>query len=149
MDKYEERELQPICLQKKKKVEEPAKIPIRAQNSHTPVFESVYFQYDKHVLDNDALNILNKMVDTLKAYPDFFVEVLGHTDSNGSHLYNLSLAMNRTTSVIAFLEKNGIPSSRLLFKGFGETKPVEDNLTHSGRAKNRRVEFVAVQKKSS
>ncbi len=149
LDKYEERELQPICLQKKKKVEEPAKIPIRAQNSHTPVFESVYFQYDKHVLDNDALNILNKMVDTLKAYPDFFVEVLGHTDSNGSHLYNLSLAMNRTTSVIAFLEKNGIPSSRLLFKGFGETKPVEDNLTHSGRAKNRRVEFVAVQKKSS
>lgn len=139
LDAYKEQELDPICFQRKNKTGEPIKIPIRAQ--HTPVFKSVYFDHDKYNINKAAVVILDAMVDTLKAYPDIFIEVLGHTDSNGSHDYNWTLATNRTAAVINYLDKKGIPRIRFIFKGFGETKPAKDNDTSVGRAENRRVEF--------
>ncbi|BDS14342.1 OmpA family protein [Aureispira anguillae] len=145
LSQYEERELDPICFQPKKKPHEAVKIPIRA--SHTPSFRSVYFDHDEYKLTNKAIAILDKMADTLKIYPQIDIEVLGHTDSNGSHDYNWTLAMNRSGAVIRYLEQKGIDRVRFAFKGFGETKPIENNATHQGRAINRRVEFQVVKPK--
>lgn len=146
LEAYEEREIEPICFERKRKPNEPVKIPIRAQ--HTPSFESVYFDHDEYSLTNEAIAILNQMADTLQVYASIDIEVLGHTDSNGSYSYNWTLAMNRSAAVITYLEQKGIDRSRFAFKGFGETKPVETNETNEGRATNRRVEFRVVQSKS-
>jgi len=147
LEAYKELELEPICFKPKPKANEPIKTPIRAQ--HIPSFESVYFDHNKYNLTADALTTLNTIADTLKAYPDIQIEVLGHTDSNGSHSYNWTLAINRSAAVINYLEKKGIPRIRFLFKGFGETKPAKTNETQDGRANNRRVEFSVVKNKTS
>lgn len=147
LTKYEEQELEPICFEPKKKPGEPVKIPIRAQ--HTPSFKSVYFDHDKHMLSKEAKEQLNQMADTLKAYPDIALKVLGHTDSNGSDSYNWTLAVRRSSAVIKYLETKGIESNRFAFKGFGETQPVETNATDVGRAVNRRVEFQVIQEKNA
>lgn len=139
LKKYEEQELDPICFMPKKKPGEAVKIPIRAQ--YTPSFKSVYFDYDKYILNQAERAKLDKMADTLKAYPDIDLEVLGHTDSNGSDDYNWTLAIRRSSAVMKYLEKQGIESSRFAFKGFGERQPAETNATDNGRAVNRRVEF--------
>jgi outer membrane protein OmpA-like peptidoglycan-associated protein len=142
---YEERELNPICFEKKKQNDtSPSykKIPIRA---HIPSFESVYFDHDKFELTPKAVAKLTAMADTLQAYPNIQINVLGHTDSNGSNEYNWTLAINRSAAVINYLEKKGVNRTRFVFKGFGETKPAAKNTTHKGRANNRRVEFQVVQ----
>lgn len=144
---YEEQEIEPICFERKRKPNEPAKIPIRAQ--HTPSFESVYFDHDQYSLTSEAITILDTMADTLKVYPTLNINVLGHTDSNGSHSYNWTLAMNRSAAVIDYLETKGINRRRFAFKGFGETKPIQDNTTNQGRAINRRVEFQVIKDGSS
>ena len=69
------------------------------------------------------------------------LELLGHTDSNGSDSYNWTLAVRRSSSVRKYLEAKGIKSTRFAFRGYGETKPIETNTTNEGRAINRRVEF--------
>ncbi len=145
LNSYEERELNPICFEKKKQNStSPSnkKIPIRA---HIPSFESVYFDHDKFELTPKAVAKLTAMADTLQAYPNIQINVLGHTDSNGSNEYNWTLAINRSAAVINYLEKKGVNRTRFVFKGFGETKPAAKNTTHKGRANNRRVEFQVVQ----
>ena len=139
LKKYEEQELDPICFEPKKKSGAPVKVPIRAQ--HIPSFKSVYFDNDKYILTKKTRARLDKMVDTLTAYPDIALELLGHTDSNGSDSYNWTLAVRRSSAVRKYLEAKGIEPTRFAFKGLGETQPVETNATDTGRAVNRRVEF--------
>ena len=106
-------------------------------------------RFDKYILTKEAEARLDKMADTLKAYPNIALEVLGHTDSNGSNSYNWTLAIRRSSAVIKYLERKGIKPDRFAFKGFGETQPVETNTTDSGRAINRRVEFRVLEEKES
>ncbi len=71
------------------------------------------------------------------------LEVQGHTDDQGSDDYNLKLSERRAKTVVAYLGLFDIDtSSRLMPKGYGESKPVMPNNTEEGRAKNRRVELV-------
>ena len=72
------------------------------------------------------------------------VEVQGHTDSQGRDAFNLKLSQKRAESVRAYLIERGVPALSLEAKGYGETMPIASNRTRSGRAKNRRVEFVIV-----
>lgn len=147
LENYKEQELDPICFKPKKKEDEPIKVPIRAE--HRPSFKSVYFDHDKYILTKEAEVKLDKMADTLKAYPNIVLEVLGHTDSNGSNSYNWTLAIRRSSTVIKYLEQKGVKPDRFAFKGFGETKPVETNETNNGRAINRRVEFRVIKENPS
>ena len=66
----------------------------------------------------------------------------GHTDNQGSAAANQALSEKRAQAVVAWLTAHGIPATRLSAKGFGQTKPLIDNGTEDGRAKNRRVELV-------
>lgn len=78
---------------------------------------------------------------TLKDNPTINVSVEGHTDSVGSDSYNQKLSERRAQTVADQLTKNGISKSRIDVRGFGESRPVADNKTESGRARNRRVEI--------
>jgi OOP family OmpA-OmpF porin len=69
------------------------------------------------------------------------VRVEGHTDSYGSDAYNQKLSERRAASVEKYMIKKGVPADKIHSVGHGERKPIADNATKEGRAKNRRVEF--------
>lgn len=72
--------------------------------------------------------------------------IAGHTDSQGSDSYNMTLSENRAKEVGRFLVRNyGISKDRLKFVGFGEDRPIKSNGTAAGRAKNRRVEIARLK----
>jgi outer membrane protein OmpA-like peptidoglycan-associated protein len=83
---------------------------------------------------------LDRLVTLLKSAPDLRVELSGHTDNVGADADNLKLSQARAESVRAYVIDAGIDAGRLEAKGYGETQPVADNDTDSGRAKNRRTE---------
>jgi OOP family OmpA-OmpF porin len=84
----------------------------------------------------------------LGANPSSPVTVEGHTDSIGSNQYNQKLSERRANAVRQYLIEKGIASSRIQVIGYGEERPIADNKTAEGRAKNRRAEFqVTVEKR--
>ncbi len=78
----------------------------------------------------------------LKDNPKIKVEVGGHTDSTGSAKANQKISEKRAHSAKQYLQdKFNISADRMTTKGYGSSKPIADNKTKEGRAKNRRVEF--------
>ncbi len=84
---------------------------------------------------------LNSVVAILNSNPTYKVQIDGHTDEVGKDDYNQTLSDNRAASVKAYFASKGIAESRLSSTGYGESKPIADNKTATGRAKNRRVEM--------
>jgi outer membrane protein OmpA-like peptidoglycan-associated protein len=74
------------------------------------------------------------------------VEVGGHTDSVGSEAYNQGLSERRADAVRDYLMSKGVKASRLTARGYGESRPVASNDTEEGRAENRRVELVVIER---
>ena len=113
----------------------------------TPIIlKNIFFEFDQSRLDTLSYRELNKLLAFLKKYPKTHIAIQGHTDDQGSHAYNQTLSARRAKSVVNYLTKKGINENRLLAVGFGESKPLESNSTKNGRAINRRVEFVVLQK---
>ncbi len=111
------------------------------------VMEPIHFEVDAATLSPSARALLLKVAALLEANPDIeLVEIAGHADATGSYGYNLRLSRERAVAVRRFLvESGGIAASRLVLAGYGERRPVRDNLTEEGRALNRRVEFVILE----
>ncbi|MFH4963711.1 OmpA family protein [Gaetbulibacter sp. M235] len=99
----------------------------------------VYFDTEKYNINSASQTTLNKLIGVFKEYPDTNILVVGHTDSQGSEEYNMTLSKNRAYAVTNYLSQNGISRGRLTTNWFGETQPMHDNSTAEGRAKNRRV----------
>lgn len=78
----------------------------------------------------------------LQQNPQLRLAVQGHTDNVGTPGRNQQLSDDRAATVVAELTRAGVAGSRLQPAGFGQTKPLADNATEAGRAKNRRVELV-------
>ena len=68
------------------------------------------------------------------------VELSGHTDWTGTEAYNQKLSERRVASVQKYVVGKGVDAGRISGRGYGESKPIADNRTREGRAKNRRVE---------
>ena len=92
---------------------------------------------------------LDKLVVFLNDYPDRNVTVEGHTDDVGSFESNQALSQRRADSVKSYLMQQGIQSRRLTASGMGETQPIADNLSESGRQQNRRVEIIIANPSSA
>jgi len=107
--------------------------------------EGVNFDNDSASLRPESIVILDNAAVTLKEWGEVKVEVAGHTDSVHSDAYNLKLSQRRAEAVRAYLIKQGVAADRLTATGYGESKPVADNKTAAGRAKNRRVELIPQQ----
>ncbi|MEW6526767.1 MAG: PQQ-binding-like beta-propeller repeat protein [Spirochaetota bacterium] len=105
------------------------------------VVDNIHFDFDKWYIRKDSINILDKLVDMMKANPHLKVEVWGHTDSIGDDTYNQKLSEKRADAVCDYIIKHGISPERISAKGFGESKPIAPNDTKEGRQKNRRTEF--------
>ena len=103
--------------------------------------DAVLFSTNQSSISPNASRTLDKLITVLQSYKDTDLEIDGHTDDRGTDEYNLQLSDKRASSVAGYLRTNGISSSRVTTKGFGESYPKYDNNTESGRAGNRRVEF--------
>ncbi len=103
--------------------------------------KNVFFATASDKLLAKSFPKLNDVVTILNENPSYKVQIDGHTDSQGKDDYNQALSDRRAASVKAYLVSKGIAETRLSSTGYGETKPVADNNTAAGRAKNRRVEM--------
>ncbi len=103
---------------------------------------NVRFEINSSLLTEPSKIALNEIVDMLATYQAVKIEVQAHSDNTGSAGYNRTLSQKRAESVVSYLEQKKIAADRLVAKGYGEDNPIADNETHTGRAKNRRVEFI-------
>jgi outer membrane protein OmpA-like peptidoglycan-associated protein len=110
------------------------------QSGHVAVY-GIHFNTGKADILPDSESTLNEIVKLMQQDATLKLRVEGHTDNQGNASANQSLSEKRAQSVVAWLTSHGVPGARLTAKGFGQTKPVADNSTEDGRAKNRRVEL--------
>ncbi|PYV54583.1 MAG: hypothetical protein DMG96_33835 [Acidobacteria bacterium] len=113
------------------------------KSGHIAVY-GIHFETAKATILPDSESVLSEIAKMLQQNPDVKVRVEGHTDNVGQAASNQSLSEKRAQAVVAWLTSHGIEASRLKAKGWGASKPIEDNGTEDGRAKNRRVELVKI-----
>ena len=106
------------------------------------VTHGINFDIDKAVILPQSMGVLNDIKAIMTDNPDLKFEIDGHTDNTGGAAHNITLSQQRADAVKAQLISMGISASRLTTKGFGDTKPMSNNVTPEGKANNRRVEFV-------
>jgi outer membrane protein OmpA-like peptidoglycan-associated protein len=104
--------------------------------------QNILFLFASSTLSPSSYKPLNELIHVLNENPLLKLKIEAHTDSIGTAENNQRLSENRAKSVADYLLKKGISSERLTWFGLGETKPIADNSTEKGRAKNRRVEFI-------
>ncbi len=110
----------------------------------TWTFNNINFETAKAEIQPSSFGILDEVAEALRANPQLRVMVEGHTDSRGARAFNLDLSQRRAQSVVDYLVAKGVAPGRLTAKGYGPDRPVADNGTRLGRAKNRRVQFTRI-----
>ena len=105
----------------------------------------VEFELNSDVLTPVGANLLDEIVVALEKFPFVPIEISGHTDSQGDELENLDLSERRAQTALDYLVANGQDPERFVVVGYGEQVPVASNDTADGRARNRRIEFKALE----
>lgn len=115
--------------------------PAPAVNYCKPMVMDVQFDTNKYDVKPQYKDELKMLADFLKEFPEAKGIIEGHTDSVGDKASNMKLSQKRADSVRSYLIDNfGIAPDRIAAKGYGPTKPIADNKTKQGKAKNRRIE---------
>jgi peptidoglycan-associated lipoprotein len=109
-------------------------------------FETVYFDFDKSDLRQDARDVLSKNAETiLKSLTGAKIQIEGHCDDRGSAEYNLALGENRAKSAQKYLTTLGVKAGSLSVISYGKEKPAVQGSDEAAWAKNRRAEFIIVK----
>jgi outer membrane protein OmpA-like peptidoglycan-associated protein/tetratricopeptide (TPR) repeat protein len=109
------------------------------------VLNNVFFDVNKATLRPESIQELDRLVKILETHPEIRIQISGHTDSDGDDEWNMKLSANRAKSVVKYLSSKGIDMNRLVYAGYGETKPVVPNTTAENKQLNRRTEFVVIK----
>ncbi len=119
------------------------------------VLNNIFYDYNKATLRESSANELKKVIELLNANPKMKIEFSAHTDSRGSDSYNKNLSQQRAQSCMDFLVENGVTSTRLIAKGYGETmllvsdadieKMTSETAKEDAHQKNRRTEFKIIE----
>lgn len=132
-------------VQAQPKAEAPKVVEQQAAKASATVanFETVYFDFDKAELRQDARDVLFKNADILiKGQTDAKVKIEGHCDERGSAEYNLALGERRAKSAVQYLLTLGVKADRMSVISFGKEKPAVQGNDEAAWSKNRRAEFV-------
>lgn len=113
-------------------------VPI--EKGQSLVLNNIFFDLGKADLKPESQAELLRLRDILLEHKNLKIEIGGHTDTRGNPAANQKLSEDRAKAVYNFLIKNGVPSERLSYKGYGATKPKTNGQSEEDHAKNRRVE---------
>ena len=105
---------------------------------------ALLFDFGKATLRSETKTNLDKLAEILQKYPDTNIVVEGNTDSVGPEGFNQKLSEQRAQAVADYLVSINVSHSRLKTVGYGETQPIDTNLTPEGRQANRRVEIAII-----
>lgn len=124
--------------------DEQLRVVVTAQKIQ--IRDTIYFDYNKATIKPVSFSLIDEIAVVLRDNPQMkLVRVEGHTDSDGSELYNLKLSQSRAESVRLALIERGIDANRLTAVGFGQQVPIVPNDSEDNKARNRRVEFIIVE----
>ncbi len=121
--------------------------PVAAANTCQQQFDKllverkIHFKTASAQITPESYPLLDELARVASECPAAKIEIEGHTDARGGEQMNMKLSQARAESVVEYLIRKGIAANRLSAVGYGESKPVADNETEAGRAKNRRIEF--------
>src|SRR5438105_11130679 len=101
----------------------------------------ILFDFNSAALRSESQATLRSLAGNFRQYPDEEISVEGHTDNVGSPDYNQTLSERRAGSVRDYLIDQGVPSTHIPARGYGESRPKDTNSTPEGRQLNRRVEI--------
>ncbi|MEM9063266.1 MAG: OmpA family protein [Pseudomonadota bacterium] len=110
------------------------------------VARPVDFDTGSSVLTSESQAVMDTLIETLNRCNGDPIEIGGHTDAQGSADLNLRLSQSRAEAVRNALIERGVPLDMLVARGYGESEPIADNKTEAGRARNRRIEFKALDR---
>jgi OOP family OmpA-OmpF porin len=110
------------------------------KSGHVAIY-GIHFASGKAVILPDSEGMMKEIVKLLQENPGQKLRVEGHTDNQGNASGNQALSEKRAQAVVGWLTSHGVAAARLTAKGFGQAKPIADNSTDEGQAKNRRVEL--------
>lgn len=102
---------------------------------------NITFGSDQAGIRPEFYPVLNSVAQVLKEFNQTLVNVYGHTDSDGSDVYNQQLSERRAVNVAQYLVGQGTDTRRYHVVGYGETRPIASNASMEGKAQNRRVEI--------
>jgi len=102
---------------------------------------SIKFESGKAMILRSSYPVLDQVLKVMIENPDYKLIISGHTDSSGDSVKNMMLSKERADAVKQYLIVHGVPGHRLTTEGYGDTRPIADNMTANGRALNRRIEF--------
>jgi outer membrane protein OmpA-like peptidoglycan-associated protein len=120
---------------------------VRVTDQEIVILEQVQFDTGKATIRPVSNPLLDSVAQVLKEHPEILkLEVQGHTDNKGAKALNEKLSKDRAKSVMEALIKRGIAKERLTSQGYGMDKPIADNKDEAGRQKNRRVQFIVLEK---
>jgi OOP family OmpA-OmpF porin len=105
----------------------------------------IEFESGKATLTESGMAVLDQMSAAMQKLRGVKVEVIGHTDNAGSRAGNLSLSQARAEAVKTYIVGKGIAADTIAVSGEGPDRPVADNRTPEGKARNRRIEFKVIQ----
>ena len=131
-----------IVLKELMKQDVTASSMFEALNRDGHIALYINFDFGKSTIRDESKPIIDQIVQMLKDNQDLKLSVEGHTDNVGTPASNKTLSEARAKSVVLAIVGQGISADRLSPAGYGQDKPVADNNTEEGRAKNRRVELV-------
>ena len=112
-----------------------------AESAAPVVLRNIFFEFGSAILKPESYAELERLANLLHNAPDLRIQINGHTDNVGDSAANLRLSEARALAVKDFLIGKGIAADRLRHKGYGMQRPIADNDTPEGRARNRRTEF--------
>jgi outer membrane protein OmpA-like peptidoglycan-associated protein len=125
----------------------PDKGLVVVQRGKLEIMDKIYFETDKDEILPRSFPLLDQIAGTIKGHPEIkLIEVQGHADERGDDEHNLDLTDRRAKSVVRALEDRDVSLGRLRGKGYGETKPICTQHNEDCWSKNRRVEFIIIQR---
>jgi outer membrane protein OmpA-like peptidoglycan-associated protein len=125
----------------------PKKPKVEVTAKEIAIRDQIQFALDSSVILPQSFGLLTEVADTLIRHGEIKrVEVQGHTDNSGAPEHNRALSQERAEAVSAWLVQHGVSADRLEARGYGQEKPLVPNVTEANRGRNRRVQFIILDR---